>query len=390
MKVIATGDWHACNFTDFSKKYQVYFDNNTGRYTEVSDEEAPLYNTIEMNSRLHNILNGLCDMRDYADENSIEHILMAGDMFHKRGTIDVSVFNAVYRILSTFEPLGIKLHAIAGNHDQIDNSKVPVSAIHTLSDVIHVVETPEVFTIESNNESYQVLAVPYSKDKEYVLDSIKSLRKHLDNKGESILMCHLGITGGKVGSGMYSMNGEYTLSELLCSKWKYLIAGHYHQPQILAENAIYPGTPVQNSFSDEMPSDNDGGYNGFFVLDMSKRYDIHFVPIIAPRFVTVSSVKDLENLDSQFLQENHIRVKSDAKNVDDIKEVLTNILGEEQPEIRLELEKDYSVEQRSDIDVSKSFDETVEIYAKERYTGNVQEAIKVGLDILSEAMVGGV
>lgn len=383
MKLLCTGDWHTHNFTDFSKTLTVVWDNETLRYREVEESEIT-EDSKEMNSRLFNILNGLCDMRDYCLTHKINNVLMAGDMFHKRSNIEVVVFNATYKVLDSFYNCGITVHAIAGNHDQVDASKVPVSAIHSFREIIHVIEKPEYFSLDD----VEVVAVPYSKDKQFVLQSIKELREKCSDPDRAILLCHVGLTGGKVGSGMYVMSDEYSLGDLQYDHWKYVICGHYHQPQILEYNTIYCGTPVQNTFNDELPWDD--GYNGFFVVDTDLRYDIEFIPIKAPRFITVSSAEELEYYDADTLNSNYVRIKASADDVEEIKDTLEDILGDDSTqEVRLELEKTYEKDARSDIGVAMSFEDAVKTYAKERYEGNSEVAANIGLSILSEAMVGG-
>ena len=61
-------------------------------------------------------------------------------MFHKRGTIEVVVFNAVYKVLNSFCEVGIAVHLIAGNHDQVDASVIPTSSIHSFKDIAHIIE----------------------------------------------------------------------------------------------------------------------------------------------------------------------------------------------------------------------------------------------------------
>ena len=200
-------------------------------YEEHWDVEAK-----ELSSRFFNILNALCDMRDYCVKNKINHVLIAGDLFHKRGTIEVVVFNAIYKVLDSFYDVGIAVHLIAGNHDQVDASVIPTSSIHSFKDIAHVIEKPEYFTLDGLAE---VVAIPYSKDKKFVLNSMEELREQCKDPERAILLCHVGITGGTVGSGMYSMKDEYSLKDLKSNHWKYLIAGHYHQPQLLDYNAIY-------------------------------------------------------------------------------------------------------------------------------------------------------
>ena len=384
MKLLCTGDWHLHNFTDFSKSFMVSWDDSIFRYTIVRGNSIKT-DSKEMNSRLFNILNGICDMRDYCSTHGITDVLMAGDLFHKRATIEVSVFNPAYKVLSSFRSLGINLHAIAGNHDDVDSSQIPMTSIHAFKDIIHVIEKPEYFTIEDT----EVVAIPYSKDKKFVINSMKELRESCKNPRQAILLCHLGVDGGLVGSGMYMMSDEYTLKDLMYDKWKYLVVGHYHQPQILEYNSIYCGTPVQNNFGDELKGKD--GYNGFFVIDTKKRWDIEFVPIIAPRFITFSSVEELENADADFINSNYVRVKSTAEQADKIQNKLETLLGEKTQNIRLELEKSYESEHRSDVSVTQSFEDAVRTYAKEKWekeeTLNV--IIEQGLNILSEAMTGG-
>lgn len=394
MKILCTGDIHAYQFTDFSKNLMVVWDDEILRYCDItgSDDTDRWYEehwdveAKELSSRFFNILNALCDMRDYCVKNKINHVLIAGDLFHKRGTIEVVVFNAIYKVLDSFYDVGIAVHLIAGNHDQVDASVIPTSSIHSFKDIAHVIEKPEYFTLDGLAE---VVAIPYSKDKKFVLDSMEELREQCKDPERAILLCHVGITGGTVGSGMYSMKDEYSLKDLKSSHWKYLVAGHYHQPQLLDYNAIYTGTPVQNSFGDELKGKD--GYNGFFVIDTDKRYDVQFVPIIAPRFITVSSADELEQYDSDYIKSNYFRIKSAAKDVEEIKDTLSDILGDDDQEVRLELEKDYTTAQRSEIGVSQSFEETVQIYAQERCEDKklVNKYSALGLEILSEALVGG-
>lgn len=389
MKVLCTGDWHAHNFTDFSKMISVDWDSKTLRYERVYANNSHIP-CKDMNSRLFYILKGICDMRDYCLDNGIKHILFSGDLFHKRANIEVTVFNAVHKVLKTFKEKGITVHILAGNHDQVDSSQIPASAIYSLRDIAHVIENPEYFLITEENEELEVVAVPYSKDKNFILNSIKSFREKCTDSKSAVLLTHLGISGGVTGSGMYVMSDEYNLKELSPELWKYIVLGHYHRPQLLCKNTFYCGTPVQNSFNDEIKGDN--GYNGFFIIDTSKRYDIEFIPLIAPRFVTVSSVEDLGSFTQEFLENNYVRVKTKAENVEEVKELLEQFGGEETlNEVRLELEKSYVTEARSDINVSMSFEDTIKTYVSEKCSDN-DKKLKIenlGLEILSEVVSGG-
>lgn len=387
MKIATFSDVHAHNFQDYSKTLFVKWDETSLRYKEVEEDAEDL--TIKpMNSRLFFILQGLCDMRDYCLKYNIQECLFGGDLFHKRSTIDVTVFNAMYRVLNSFKQLDITVHGIAGNHDQTDSSIIPTTALHSLSKIMHVIEQPELFQLKDDTE---VVALPYSKDKQFIINSMNNLRDQCQDPKSAILLCHLGLSGGVVGSGMYAMNDEYTLQDLMYDKWKYLVAGHYHQPQLLAHNSFYCGTPVQNNFGDERKGEGDERYNGFFVIDTSKRWDIQFVPVIAPRFITVSSAQELEELGAEVIKNNYVRVKSSAEHASELSDKVTELLGDDTKEVRLELEKDYSVDHRSDVSVTQTYADSVKTYAKERWNNETTlgQATDLGLEILAEAMNGG-
>ena len=365
MRIACTADWHIHEFQDFAKQILVKWDERRQRY-------VPSNLGKEMNSRLFHILDGICDMRDFCTTNKIYRILHAGDVFHKRGSITVNTFNAAHRILQTFGNCGLEMIIIAGNHDQVDSSIKPDTSIHTLAKSfgIMVAEEPGVHLLSQGNEQVSVVCIPYGRNKNHVLSSLQQLKTHIENARDAILLMHCGVTGGAVGSGMHLMTDDYSLDELYWDKWKYVVLGHYHRPQMLSHNTFYCGTPVQNTFNDELPDEENGGYNGFFVVDTSKQFDVEFVPIQQPRFITVDSVDKIKNYSS----DNYFRVKT---NVDDVSDVGDNV--------RVEVEKDYKVDTRSSIGLTDTFEEAARKYYQENYKGNYPEALDLGLSLLSEA-----
>lgn len=380
MRIAFSADWHINAFKEFSRDISVVWDKTSLRFMEVTPDENNHEIKI-MNSRVYNTLNGICDIRDYCAKNNISHLLFGGDLFHRRKTIDVDTFNYTWTVLNSFSAMLIQVHAIAGNHDDTSNEVIPQTALHSFQDTIHVIEKPTYFMIGGQ----EIVAIPYSKDKKFVLDSIMKLKRMCADTRSVILMCHLGINHGLVGSGAYMMSDEYDLRELSYDKWKYVLCGHYHLGQFLAHNTVYSGTPVQQNFGDERP---DGNYNGFFVIDTSRRWDIRFIQLVAPRFVTVKSTEELESLSPDFIKSNYIRVVSQADRAGDIQEKLTEILGDDTSSVKLELEKSYNTEQRSAVSVTQSPEEVVKTYASERWEDKerLEAVTTVGLEIMQEAL----
>lgn len=363
MKIVCTADWHIHEFQDFSKQMLVKWDVSSQRY-------VPNIYGKEMNSRLFFILSGVCDIRDYCKSQGIQYVLHAGDVFHKRGSITVSAFNAAHRVIQTFPDSGIQLTIIAGNHDQVDASDTPETSIHTLDGNVEIVESPLVTTLSSKDEMVSVLCMPYIRNKKVAMNQFHKLLRNIDSK-QSILLMHCGVTGGVVGSGMRMLTDDYSLEDLKWDKWKYVVLGHYHRPQLLSYNTFYCGTPVQNSFNDELSPEENGGYNGFFVIDTNKRYDIQFVPVYQPRFITVDSA-DAVNNDTDYF-----RIKVTSESAEELPDIGNNV--------RVEVEKNYNVDFRSSISLSDTFEDAVKKYYQENYTGDYKDALTLGLYLLSEA-----
>ena len=227
-----------------------------------------------------------------------------------------------------------------------------------------------VHLLSQGNEQVSVVCIPYGRNKNHVLSSLQQLKTHIENTRDAILLMHCGVTGGAVGSGMHLITDDYSLDDLYWDKWKYVVLGHYHRPQLLSHNVFYCGTLVQNTFNDELPDEENGGYNGFFVIDTSKRFDVEFIPIHQPRFITVDSMDKIKNYSS----DNYFRIKT---NVDDVLDVGDNV--------RVEVEKDYKVDTRSSIGLTDTFEEAVKKYHQENYLGDYGGSLELGLSILSEA-----
>lgn len=350
MKFVAIGDIHLYPYNDFSHKIQCLWDGK--RYLETEK------GTISMNSRLFNILSALCDVRDFCVENKIDLIVNAGDTFHKRGIIDVETFNYSCRVFESIWEAGITMLTLSGNHDQSAASSNPESSVYAFKEYMEVFEKPEIFEYDDFTD---FVMIPWTKDKKSVLKYINSVLSHRDSSRDYILVAHLGISGGLVGSGNYVMSDEYNLMELKAPKFKSCIFGHYHKPQILSENSIYTGSLLQNDFGDE------GDTHGFWVVDTQKRWDLRMYPLFYPEFITLDS-NTVRTTPEDVIQDNYVRIQAKAK---DAKEIMDSI---EDSGVRLEIKHEFTKSNRSNINVSMSQSQLVETYVKENRE-NVPESI---------------
>lgn len=364
MKVAFITDIHAHAFNDFSKNVVCSWNNDQKRF--IPDESGDLV----LNSRLFNILSGLCDVRDYCVDNEIKYVLNGGDTFHRRTTIDVTTFNATYKVLESFKDCGIEQVIISGNHDNAINADFSPSSVETFKNFATVFTDLGTYELPDGTV---IACIPWIKEKKRALDFMK---KHQSR--DSIMMAHLGVSGASLGSG-YIMSDDYSLSELKPDKWHYVLLGHYHKPQMLTDNCLYGGSLLQNDFGDE------GDYHGFFVIDTSKRWDIEMIALEKyPVFKTLQAVT-IDDYSKESIQANYVRVQALAKDIDKVQEALGEV-----SDVRIDVEKDYTKDARSDISVTMTYDDIVSTYVKEtNENGDIDNAslIKIGTEILRK--VGG-
>jgi len=363
LKIACFGDLHSHNYAQFDKH----------------GEETP-------SQRLDNIIKTLRVIRQYCKDNNIRNVLFAGDMFDVRLKVNTFVQNATYDEMKRFSEDGIKVLAIPGNHDQVDNSDTPQHSLHTFNDIpnMTVVSDLGVEWIE-DDEGHQVpvVCVPYSKNIERTKQYLKDITTA--NIESPILLGHLGINGAFVGSGDYPMADAFTPEDLQPDFFQYIVLAHFHRKQFIGgyKHALYTGAPIQHSFGDE------GEEKGFILIDTDKRYHVEFVSIPNPMFVTLTS-DDLRKGSAGMLQYH-------ADNGDYVRALLKE--DEIQPFIshapvnlqyKIEPIKTYEAQSRSEVKMGMGFSEIITKYAKE----NVPEGMdlegltKKGLEILAKVQEG--
>lgn len=339
---IVVSDTHFHNWTEFSKP----------------DEEY-------VNSRLREQIEVMREVFELARERNAG-ILFAGDMFHKRQSVDTRVFNAVYDLFE--ENSDVYVAGIPGNHDKVTNSLKSESSIDIFNyiDYTHIAVEPE--QINPNN-SVCITLVPYGDEVADIKEYLKGVK--VDTNKTNILVAHLGISGGLVGSGGHRLEGAFAYSDLQPDKFDYIMLGHYHRPQQLSENDkhIYVGPLTQNSFGEE-------GYDtGVVYLDYENN-TIERIPIKSTKFVTISGDDIPEDIE-EIIENSYIRFTGDrgqAKAIENMVEDLSNV--------RVQIEELKEVETRIDIDESTNPIDITEKYMDEYYPDATDEAI----ECLKEAM----
>lgn len=304
-----------------------------------------------MNSRLADILSCFDSMREHCLENGITDVLLLGDIFHVRGRIETTVYNAVYRTLKKFPDQGINLMMMVGNHDQAVKDGEE-HALEPFKEFAKVIDKPQLIRLDG----LYVWAIPYIHDPELLKKEIQRGKWELhemfsDNPGsweehgcpKQLMALHTGLDGAGVGSINYIMKEPLTLEDIQPDDWDWVAMGHYHKPQFLADNVFYIGAPIQHNFGDE------GDPRGFMVLDTDSTDEpVSFFDLtdIQPKFRTIEidHPSDLEGLQLDPKDYHRFQIRTQLV---DVSQATASLAGD--IKVRVEKEPDLSHENRLDL-----------------------------------------
>lgn len=191
-------------------------------------------------------------------------LILEGDVFHSRESINVRVQNEaleIFKTLSNKFKRGVFI--IVGNHDVYYKDKNEVNSLKSislLSDNIHVFEKPEVLSLNQHN----FLMLPWMERTEQLVDVIRE-----NSVTCQYIVCHADVKGLRFNRWTKVEHG-LDINDL--KDYVKVYAGHIHHRQETG-NVLYTGTPYQMDRGDR---DN---IKGFYVLDATGKQVIEsFVP----------------------------------------------------------------------------------------------------------------
>lgn len=215
-------------------------------------------------------------------------MIIAGDVFHTRGSLDPEVLNAVRDCISEVVAQGVSITIIPGNHDLKSDDTVRLSsAVQNLEqlsiDGKHSVEVINQVCLK--NIGGQMFGfVPWRNTKEALLADLENLSLQT-GAGDAHVFIHAGIDG--VLSGI--PGGGLTPQILSNFDFKSVFAGHYHNSVDLSAglpNRIRSiGATTHHNWGDV------GTKAGFLILDTDTD-SVDFFGTQAPQFVDISGMDE--------------------------------------------------------------------------------------------------
>lgn len=251
----------------------------------------------ENHALVRNIFNQAADL---AISLKVKNIYFGGDAFTNRISQNLDTLLIFNDILEDLDEKGLKLFAIAGNHDKTnqDSSKSYLDVYRKHENFI-LIQNQEIIIDFDNNVAIGLL--PYfSASYKSRLKELNLNRKELKSKGfKTILITHKGFNGVKNNDGSVVEDG---ISPSLVKNWDSVLVGHYHDSSKVGKNIHYTGSAYQSNFGENI------GDKGFTIIysDASIERVMSKFPIFAKYELGMS-----DNIDDELsILENSIDIES--------------------------------------------------------------------------------
>lgn len=216
---------------------------------------------VPINWQTQRFLTLFQEIQNATREHEIDQLVIGGDFFDSpKPTVDELVLG-----LSLLNSICVPTIIFTGNHECFGKRESILSVLKpVLRDNIEVVD------YEYRSENFDIIPYTSIHNEKWATPKAKMLFTHVrGNIGELV-------------------KAEIDLNRL--KDWKLVLAGDLHEHSMSQENIIYPGSPVNTSFSREKKV----GENGYIVVD-TNTLDWDFYPLDLPQLLrkTVTSMEDV-------------------------------------------------------------------------------------------------
>lgn len=208
----------------------------------------------------------------YIREQNIKEIIVAGDLFDDRKSINVKTLNI---IKNNFFDVGkndnLTFHIIPGNHDiYYKNTLIPnsISPIVSLYDNVHLYNNPTIVEFDS----YKIGFVPW-----ICIENEQKIQEFIQNKNCSTLITHTEVKGSQNVPGIFTDHGfepEYFY------EYDFVLNGHIHTKSQISSNIINLGTQYQMNWSDYSQR------KGFHILDTETK-ELSFIENMSDLYLKI-------------------------------------------------------------------------------------------------------
>lgn len=197
-------------------------------------------------------------------EDPAREVACLGDFYHLRYHVNVSLQNRVSEVLERWSQLGITLHLLPGNHDQVD-----VEGRHAL-EVFRA--RPGVVVYDEPCWNTHGLWVPFRARQED-LDAALALPRPAVSP--PVLFMHQGAIGAWRNNGIQKKDGLAAGAARL-RQFKTVLSGHYHKRQNVGRSLFYIGSPYQTRADEYGQAKGITRWDGHRLTWLPRRWGVQF------------------------------------------------------------------------------------------------------------------
>lgn len=353
-------------------------------YAVLSDIHAHSFtlfgktNSQGVNTRLDLILGEMLRAADALVAAGGDRMVIAGDLFHTRGSIDPEVLNPVRQAIEQILAMGIDIDAIPGNHDlksaetqELSSSIQNLAQISLAGGQFRVHNT---VTVDGTDHSGMAF-IPWRNTKEQLLADLRDLAtKYAKDLAKLDVFIHAGIDG--VLSGMPAHGLTHT--DLGAFGFRRVFAGHYHNHKDFGNGVVSIGATTHQNWGDI------GTMAGFLLVD-EKTGAITFNRSQAPHFIDVSGMSEE---DMQYaVPGNYARFRGPTMTNEQVKELREELVKMGALGTSIEVPRTASVVRSNQPGKAMTMPESIEAFVKAAPPATVDPAalIKRAIEVLNES-----
>lgn len=260
-----------------------------------------------LNSRLAGLLSEIerCarEVADCSDAPCGERfIVLAGDVFHVRGSVAPSVLNPTRDMLRhIWGQYGVRTIIIAGNHDLEGRESERLGSAVTALECDYV-------TVHNSESTFENLVfMPWVESADKLKEELKLTANSFGGGPENmILIMHAPIDGVIEGLPLHGISPDF----LAGLGFMRVFSGHYHNHKAMAgDKVVSIGALAHHSWSDVKSK------AGFLIVD-SKDGSFEWRCSNLPRFLDLDNLAELDPMEVELTVDgNYVRIKIDSDQV---------------------------------------------------------------------------
>lgn len=264
-----------------------------------------------MNSRLAGLLDEITRCVQETKRMGGSSVVLAGDIFHVRGSVAPSVLNAVRDRIKELAK-DVTFYIMPGNHDLEGKESTRLSSAVTALEGENVLVLNKSATF--SHATGFTLLVPWVEGLENLIDTIEHAMFDEAQRAMTDLILHAPIDGVITGLPHAGLNPTH----LAGLGFKRVFAGHYHNHKVFPGGVHSIGALAHHTWSDV------GSKAGFLVVEDDK---VHWFKSHLPEFIDLSQLADVEPEEIPLLvDQNFVRVKVESGKVKDVEAARKELL----------------------------------------------------------------